>query len=59
MALDTFYSAKSAKYGDVVSIRRPVLIDGQRKVADRPPPALGEHNAEVLGAGSDWRTAPG
>jgi hypothetical protein len=36
-----------------------VLIDGQRKVADRPPPALGEHNAEVLGAGSDWRTAPG
>jgi formyl-CoA transferase len=58
VALETFYSAKSAKYGDVVSVRRPVLIDGQRKVADRPPPALGEHNAEVLGAASDWRTGP-
>jgi crotonobetainyl-CoA:carnitine CoA-transferase CaiB-like acyl-CoA transferase len=58
VALETFYSATSPKYGDVVSVRRPVLIDGQRYVADRPPPALGEHNAEVLGSGSGWRSRP-
>jgi crotonobetainyl-CoA:carnitine CoA-transferase CaiB-like acyl-CoA transferase len=57
-ALESFYSAKHPTQGDIVSLRRPVLIDGQRKVADRPPPMLGEHNAEVLDPGSDWRAAP-
>jgi crotonobetainyl-CoA:carnitine CoA-transferase CaiB-like acyl-CoA transferase len=57
-ALETFYSAKHPTEGEVVNIRRPVLIDGLRKVADRPPPTLGEHNAEILDPGSDWRAAP-
>jgi crotonobetainyl-CoA:carnitine CoA-transferase CaiB-like acyl-CoA transferase len=26
----------------------PVRIDGERADSDRPPPALGEHTAEVL-----------
>jgi formyl-CoA transferase len=57
-ALGTFYSAKHPTEGDVVNIRRPVLIDGKRAVDDRPPPTLGEHNAEVLDPKSDWRAAP-
>lgn len=32
----------------------PVRLDGQRAVADRPPPRLGEHSREVLG---DWLAA--
>jgi len=54
-ALGTFYTTTHPHEGEVVSIRRPVLIDGQRSVADVPPPTLGEHNAEVLDPQSDWR----
>lgn len=32
----------------------PVRLDGQRAVADRPPPRLGEHSREVVG---DWLAA--
>jgi formyl-CoA transferase len=54
-ALGTFYTVKHPTEGDIVSIRRPVLIDGQRTVADLPPPTLGEHTAEILDPQSDWR----
>ncbi len=57
-ALETFYSAEHPTEGEIVSLRRPVLIDGLRKVSDRPPPTLGQHNAEILDVGSDWRAAP-
>jgi crotonobetainyl-CoA:carnitine CoA-transferase CaiB-like acyl-CoA transferase len=58
LALETFYTVKHPTEGDIVSIRRPVLIDGDRKVADLPPPTLGEHNAEVLDPNGPWRAAP-
>jgi formyl-CoA transferase len=54
-ALETFYTANHPREGDVVSVRRPVLIDGRRAVADLPPPTLGEHTAEVLDPAGDWR----
>ena len=54
-ALGTFYTVRHPQEGDVVSIRRPVLIDGERAVADLPPPVLGEHTAEILDPQGDWR----
>jgi crotonobetainyl-CoA:carnitine CoA-transferase CaiB-like acyl-CoA transferase len=54
-ALGTFYTVTHPQEGDVVRIRRPVLIDGERAVADLPPPVLGEHTAEILDPRSDWR----
>jgi formyl-CoA transferase len=54
-ALGTFYSTPHPTQGPVTSIRRPAAIDGERAVNDRPPPALGEHTAEVLAPTSDWR----
>ncbi len=57
-ALGSFYTVMHPTQGKVVNVRRPVLIDGDRKVADSPAPTLGEHNAEVLDPGSPWRAAP-
>jgi crotonobetainyl-CoA:carnitine CoA-transferase CaiB-like acyl-CoA transferase len=54
-ALQTFYSVVHPQMGEVVSIRRPVLIDGERSVADLPPPVLGEHNGAVLDPAGEWR----
>jgi crotonobetainyl-CoA:carnitine CoA-transferase CaiB-like acyl-CoA transferase len=34
--------------GPLTLTRRPVLIDGQRDIASRPPPTLGEHTAEII-----------
>jgi crotonobetainyl-CoA:carnitine CoA-transferase CaiB-like acyl-CoA transferase len=58
LELETFYTVKHPTEGDVVSIRRPVLIDGDRTVADLPPPTLGEHNADVLDPNGPWRSTP-
>ena len=36
------------KLGEVPTVGSPLRFDGQRADADLPPPALGEHTAEVL-----------
>lgn len=46
--LGTFYDQDHPTEGPLTLIRRPVLIDGQREVASRPPPTLGEHTSEIL-----------
>ncbi|MGJ5182100.1 CaiB/BaiF CoA transferase family protein [Bradyrhizobium oligotrophicum] len=38
----------------MLTVNSPIFIDGQRKVAPRKPPAVGEHSDEILrGAGFD------
>jgi len=47
--LDSFMTLTHAHMGDVLSIRRPVYVDGGRgDQPQRPPPLLGEHTGEVL-----------
>ena len=47
-AMGTFYTMQHPTEGEIVSVRRPIYVDGDRAVNNRPPPTLGEHNAEVL-----------
>jgi crotonobetainyl-CoA:carnitine CoA-transferase CaiB-like acyl-CoA transferase len=46
--LETFRTLRHSKEGEIVTIRRPVRIDGGRDATDRPAPVLGEHTGEVL-----------
>lgn len=47
--LGSFMTLNHPEMGDVVSIRRPIYIDGGRaEQPQRPPPLLGEHTSEVL-----------
>ena len=46
--LGTFHEQHHPTEGPLTLVRRPVLIDGTRDIASRPPPTLGEHTAEVL-----------
>ena len=46
--LETFRTLRHPTEGDVVSIRRPVRIDGGRDGSDLPAPTLGQHTDEVL-----------
>ncbi|MCU1481278.1 MAG: CoA transferase [Subtercola sp.] len=46
--LGTFYETEHPRFGKIVGPHRPVLADGSREIDFRPPPALGEHTAEVL-----------
>lgn len=46
--LGTFYKLSHPREGEVVGINRPIWIDGGREINRRPPPALGEHSAELL-----------
>jgi crotonobetainyl-CoA:carnitine CoA-transferase CaiB-like acyl-CoA transferase len=46
--LHTFYSEDHPAKGHLTLIRRPILVDGKRDVASRPPPILGEHTREIL-----------
>jgi crotonobetainyl-CoA:carnitine CoA-transferase CaiB-like acyl-CoA transferase len=39
----------SGRLGNVPTVGSPMRFDGQRTDSDLPPPALGEHTAEVLG----------
>jgi formyl-CoA transferase len=48
--LGTFYEDVHPTEGRLTLVRRPVLIDGQRDMATKPPPTLGEHTAEILGS---------
>ena len=40
--------SKFAKGGAIPGVRSPITINGVRMAADRAPPVLGEHTAEVL-----------
>ena len=46
--LETFRILRHPKEGEIVTIKRPVRIDGGRDATDRPAPVLGEHTGEVL-----------
>ncbi|MGA6967401.1 MAG: CaiB/BaiF CoA-transferase family protein, partial [Xanthobacteraceae bacterium] len=46
--LETFRTLRHPTQGEVVTIRRPVRIDGGRDGTDLPAPALGQHTEEVL-----------
>ncbi|WP_233214256.1 CaiB/BaiF CoA transferase family protein [Pollutimonas nitritireducens] len=48
--LELLVSAKHKTMGDFRTVRPPVSFDGQRSTEVVPPPVLGEHNEEVLGA---------
>jgi crotonobetainyl-CoA:carnitine CoA-transferase CaiB-like acyl-CoA transferase len=40
--------SKFARGGSIPGVRSPITINGVRMAADRAPPMLGEHTAEVL-----------
>jgi formyl-CoA transferase len=46
--LETFRTLKHSTEGDIVTIRRPVRIDGGRDGSGLPAPTLGQHTDEVL-----------
>lgn len=46
--LETFRTLRHPTEGNIVSIRRPVRIDGGRDGSDLPAPTLGQHTNEVL-----------
>jgi crotonobetainyl-CoA:carnitine CoA-transferase CaiB-like acyl-CoA transferase len=41
-------AAEHPEMGPFRTIRSPVSFDGERSLAVKPPPVLGEHNAEIL-----------
>lgn len=45
--LELLVHAHHAEMGDFHTVRSPVSFDGQRSLEVRPPPTLGEHNAEI------------
>jgi crotonobetainyl-CoA:carnitine CoA-transferase CaiB-like acyl-CoA transferase len=40
-------SAPHGALGEFRTVRPPVSFDGERTLAVRPPPTLGEHNGEL------------
>jgi formyl-CoA transferase len=46
--LETFRTLRHPTEGDIVSVRRPVRIDGGRDGSDLPASTLGQHTDEVL-----------
>lgn len=46
--LDPFYTVGHPIYGSVKGVRNPLRFDGERCDVPLPPPALGEHSAEIL-----------
>ena len=46
--LESFRTLRHPTEGDIVSVRRPVRIDGGRDGTDLPAPTLGQHTDEVL-----------
>ena len=45
--LQLLVSARHPTMGEFRTVRSPVSFDGERSLQVRPPPTLGEHNAEV------------
>lgn len=48
--LGILVSAQHTTMGEFRTVRPPVSFDGERSTAVLPPPVLGEHNDEILGA---------
>ena len=48
--LGVFYELEHPKYGPVRAPHRAIRADGSREIDFKPPPDLGEHADEVLGA---------
>ena len=48
--LEILVSAHHEEMGEFRTVRSPVSFDGQRSTEVTPPPVLGEHNEEILGA---------
>lgn len=48
--LEILVSAQHKTMGEFRTVRPPVSFDGERSTAVLPPPVLGEHNDEILGA---------
>lgn len=48
--LGILVSAQHKTMGEFRTVRPPVSFDGERSTAVLPPPVLGEHNDEILGA---------
>jgi formyl-CoA transferase len=47
--LQSFFELTHAQHGQLMAIRRPIWMDGQRDdQPENPPPTLGEHTAEIL-----------
>lgn len=53
--MGTLYRARHPIAGEVLSVRRPVYVDGTRPLDDRPAPILGEHNDELPQILATWR----
>ncbi|KXU96131.1 carnitine dehydratase [Caballeronia megalochromosomata] len=47
--LELLITARHETMGDFRTVRCPLSYDGERSTHVRPPPVLGEHNAEILG----------
>lgn len=47
--LEMFYETNHPQYGVVKAAHRPIRFDGDNRSDFLPPPALGEHTAQVLG----------
>jgi crotonobetainyl-CoA:carnitine CoA-transferase CaiB-like acyl-CoA transferase len=45
--LQLLVSARHPTMGEFRTVRPPVTFDGERSLSVRPPPTLGEHNAEL------------
>ena len=48
--LEILVSVQHKTMGEFRTVRPPVSFDGERSTAVLPPPVLGEHNDEILGA---------
>lgn len=46
--LGVFYEVEHPEFGKLTAGHRPVRVDRDRSIDFRPPPALGEHNDEIL-----------
>ncbi|HVH36044.1 MAG TPA: CoA transferase, partial [Tahibacter sp.] len=47
-ARDLLVEQEHARWGGIPQIVNPLRRDAQPRLAERPPPALGQHSAEVL-----------
>ncbi|MFL6691844.1 MAG: CaiB/BaiF CoA transferase family protein, partial [Ramlibacter sp.] len=55
--LQLLVKAQHPTMGEFRTVRPPVTFDGERALAVRPPPTLGEHNAEIEAMLSQARSA--
>ena len=53
--MGTLYRAQHPTEGDVLSVRRPVYVNGSRPLDDQPAPTLGQHNDELPAILAAWQ----